>query len=295
VEVTSSPDGFRQALEHARAGGATVGFVPTMGDLHRGHAGLIRQAGDECDLTAVSVFVNPLQFDSQSDLDAYPRRTEADRATAQGLGCDVLFAPGEAEMYPVGRPEVTVDPGPLGERLEGAFRPGHFRGVLTVVAKLFDLAGTCRAYFGEKDAQQVALVRRMVRDLAMPVAVVACPTVREPDGLALSSRNARLSPEERRAAPVLFDALSAAAAMVRKGERRGDVLRAEMAKRVGAELRARLEYVAVVDEQTWEDVEALERPARALVAARFGETRLIDNLLLPDVQNKQAPIAREDR
>jgi pantoate--beta-alanine ligase len=281
VEVTSSPDQFKQAMDGARARGELVGLVPTMGDLHEGHALLIRTAQDACGFVAVSIFVNPLQFGSRADLDAYPRRLDMDRAMASALGADVLFAPGEAEMYPDGGPQVTVDPGPLGGRLEGASRPSHFRGVLTVVAKLFALAGPCRAYFGEKDAQQLALVRRMVHDLNIPVEVVACPTVRAADGLAVSSRNARLSSRDRAAACVLFDSLSTAAALVRRGERRSDLLKAEMARRIGAEPLARLDYVAVVDEERWEERSVIESPSRALVAARFGETRLIDNLLLP--------------
>jgi pantoate--beta-alanine ligase len=283
MDLISSRDAFRQAVDESRTAGATVGLVPTMGDLHRGHASLIERARRECGFVAVSIFVNPLQFDGAADLDAYPRRLETDRATAEGLECDVLFAPDEIEMYPDGPPQVTVDPGPLGERLEGASRKGHFRGVLTVVAKLFDLAGPCRAYFGEKDAQQLVLVGRMAQDLDMPVTVVACPTVRYSDGLALSSRNARLSSEERLAAPVLFDALSAATALARKGEHRADVLRAEMARTIGAEPLARLDYVAVVDDLSWEDARELTGPARALVAARIGDTRLIDNVALPAV------------
>jgi pantoate--beta-alanine ligase len=281
VEVTVSPDQFKQAMDGARARGEVVGLVPTMGDLHEGHALLIRTARDACGFVAVSIFVNPLQFGSRADLGAYPRRLDMDRAMASALGADVLFAPGEAEMYPDGGPQVTVDPGPLGGRLEGASRPSHFRGVLTVVAKLFALAGPCHAYFGEKDAQQLALVRRMVHDLNIPVEVVACPTVRAADGLAVSSRNARLSSRERAAACVLFDSLSTAAALVRRGERRSDLLKAEMARRIGAEPLARLDYVAVVDEERWEEPSVIESPSRALVAARFGETRLIDNLLLP--------------
>ena len=268
MEVTSSPERFREALEEARAGGDLVGFVPTMGDLHEGHALLVRTAREQCGFVAVSVFVNPLQFESRADLDAYPRRVERDQAMAAALGCDLLFVPGEAEMYPRGRPEVTVAPGPLGNRLEGASRPGHFPGVLTVVAKLFALAGPCRAYFGEKDAQQLALVRRMAGDLNMAVDVVGCPTVRTADGLAVSSRNARLSSEERSAACVLFEALSG-------------VLKAEMARRIGGERLARLDYVAVVEAESWEEPEEIDAPARALVAARLGQTRLIDNLVLP--------------
>lgn len=279
MELTLSAKRFREVCRGR--GDVSAGLVPTMGDLHRGHEALIRRAREETEFVAVSVFVNPLQFDSNEDLAAYPRRLDRDREVAESLGCDVLFAPAEEELYPGGPPEVTVDPGPLGDRLEGASRPGHFRGVLTVVAKLVNLAGPSRAYFGEKDAQQLALVRRMVAGLDLAVEIVGCPTVREPDGLALSSRNARLSPKERAAAPVLFEALSEAATQVRQGERRGDVLRAGMARRVGAEPLARLDYVAVVDDGTWQDVDVVEGPARALVAARLGATRLIDNVALP--------------
>lgn len=293
MDLTRSPQEFREACETARRGGAVVGFVPTMGALHEGHASLLRRARTECGFVALSIFVNPLQFGPAEDLAGYPRSPDRDRAIAEALGCDVLFAPTEAEMYPNGPPVVTVDPGRLGDRLEGASRPGHFRGMLTVVAKLFGLAGPSRSYFGEKDAQQLELVTRMARDLNVPVAVVPCPTIREPDGLALSSRNAYLSQEERAAATVLFDALSSAAAMVRQGERRGDVLRAEMAKRVGAEPLATLEYVAVIDRVSWQDTDTLSGPGRALVAARFGKARLIDNVSLPweagwSVQNNGA-------
>jgi pantoate--beta-alanine ligase len=252
-----------------------------MGDLHQGHARLVKSAREDGGFVALSVFVNPLQFNSEADLQAYPRVLDKDRAVAGSLGVDVVFAPAESAMYPEGQPAVTVDPGPLGDRLEGRSRPGHFRGVLTVVAKLFNLVGPCRAYFGEKDAQQLMLVRRMVHDLHAPVRVVGCPTVREFDGLALSSRNPRLSPDERRAAVVLFEALSEAATQVRQGEDRGDVLRAGLARRIGSDALAMLDYVAVVDDTTWEDVDRLDGPARALVAASFGGTRLIDNLLLP--------------
>jgi pantoate--beta-alanine ligase len=199
----------------------------------------------------------------------------------EDLGADVVFAPSVEEMYPAGDPQSTVDPGPLGETLEGAERPGHFRGVATVVAKLFHAVGRCRAYFGEKDAQQLAVVRRMAADLSFPVEVVACPTVREPDGLAMSSRNARLSAEDREAAGCLFLALSQAAEMAREGERDAARLVAAMAREVGATPRARLEYAAVVDDATFREVRTIDAPARALVAARFGDVRLIDNLLLP--------------
>ncbi|MGZ4113498.1 MAG: pantoate--beta-alanine ligase [Actinomycetota bacterium] len=271
----------RSAGDEARAAGRTVGLVPTMGALHDGHASLIERARAENDLVVVSIFVNPLQFGETADLDAYPRDEERDLRRAERLGVDVVFAPSVAEMYPRDEPEVTVDPGRLGDRLEGASRPGHFRGVATVVSKLFHAVGSCRAYFGEKDAQQLTVIRRMVADLNEPVGVVACATVRNPDGLALSSRNARLSPDQREAAGCLFLALAAAAELTRNGERETAPLVAVMAREIGATPEARLDYAVIVDEATFEEIPRIEGPARALVAARFGDVRLIDNLLLP--------------
>jgi pantoate--beta-alanine ligase len=241
----------------------------------------MRRAREEADLVVVTLFVNPLQFGAVDDLAAYPRDEDQDRGVAEAIGVDVLFAPTAEEMYPAGSPEIRVDPGPLGERLEGPSRPGHFGGVATVVAKLLHAVGPARAYFGEKDAQQVAVIRRMVRDLSFPVEIVVCPTVREPDGLALSSRNRRLTPEQREAAGCLFLALSEAAELARAGERDAAKLVAAMAREVGATPLARLDYAAVVDAETFDDVHEISRPARALVAARFGDVRLIDNLLLP--------------
>jgi pantoate--beta-alanine ligase len=279
--VIRTIDATRAACERARAEGRTVGFVPTMGAFHEGHRSLIRRARRERDLVVVSIFVNPLQFGDPADLEAYPRDEAADLEVARGEGVDLVFAPSADEMYPNGEPELTVDPGPLGERLEGASRPGHFRGVATVVAKLFDTVGPCAAYLGEKDAQQLAVIRRMVRDLSLPVDVRASPVVREPNGLALSSRSRLLSPDEREAATCLFLALSEAAELARAGEREAGRLVAAMAREIGATPLARIDYVAVVDEQTFEEVETIAGPARALVAARFGRVRLIDTLLLP--------------
>jgi len=281
MEVISAIAMARKACDAARSAGRTVGFVPTMGAFHDGHLSLMRRARDERDAVVVSIFVNPLQFGPGEDLSRYPRDEERDLSMAKKLGVEVMFAPNVEEMYPAGHQEVTVDPGPLGERLEGARRPGHFRGVATVVAKLFDVVGPSTAYFGEKDAQQLAVVRRMVRDLSLPIEVVGSPTVREPDGLATSSRNAYLSPEQREAAGCLFLALSEAAEMARGGERDAATLVAAMAREMGATPEARIDYAAVVDEETFEEVGTITGPARALVAARFGETRLIDNLLLP--------------
>jgi pantoate--beta-alanine ligase len=281
MDVTPDHDRIARLCSEARATGATVGFVPTMGALHEGHASLLRLARQECGLVVLSIFVNSLQFGPGEDVETYPRTVELDIGLAETLGADAVFTPSEKTMYPNARPAVTVDPGQLGERLEGAVRPGHFRAVLTVVAKLFNVVGPCRAYFGQKDAQQLALIRRMVADLDAPVEVVAAQTVREITGLALSSRNSYLSEEERAAAAVLFEALAAAAALTRAGERHADILRAEMARTIGAEPLARIDYAEVIDDESWEVVDEIIGPVRALVAAKVGPARFIDNLLLP--------------
>jgi pantoate--beta-alanine ligase len=278
--VTPKAARFREALDEARGERRAVGFVPTMGALHRGHLSLVRRARKECPAVAVSIFVNPLQFGAGEDFASYPRDLEGDLGELERAGVDVAFTPETDELYPEGEPAVVVEPGSLGERLEGVVRPGHFRGVCTVVAKLFNLAGPCRAYFGEKDAQQLALIRRMVADLDFPIDVVGCPTVREADGLALSSRNAYLSEEERRAATCLYEALGEAAALVLRGERDAHVVRAAMARRIGSERLAQLEYVALVDDRSFQEIDVIAGSVRALVAARFGKARLIDNLLL---------------
>jgi len=287
VEVTGERLGFREACEAARMEGNLVGFVPTMGALHDGHLSLVARAREDCDTVVASIFVNPLQFGPAEDLASYPRDLERDLLLLEKEGVDIAFTPDAEEMYPRGRPDTAIEPGPLGELFEGASRPGHFRGVCTVVAKLFGLVGTSRAYFGEKDAQQLAVIRRMVADLDMPVEIVACPTLREEDGLAMSSRNAYLSEAERAAATCLYEALARAAWLVEGGERDANVLKAEMAKRVGAEPLARLDYVAIVEAETFTETDRIDRPARALVAAHVGKTRLIDNLALDIDQNQQ--------
>jgi pantoate--beta-alanine ligase len=279
--VLHSVAAFRQALETARAGGRSVGLVPTMGALHAGHESLIRRAVAECDTVGVSIFVNPLQFGNAADLDRYPRTLAGDVEICAALGVGVVFAPGVTEMYP-GWPEppaTLVSVGSEASGWEGASRPGHFEGVATVVAKLFAIAGRCRAYFGEKDFQQLAVVRRMAADLSFPVEVVACPTVREPDGLACSSRNARLSPEARRAATVLWRALSLARVAVAAGERRPRAIGALIAEVVAAEPSVTLDYGAVVDAETLRIPDRLDgrRPLQLLVAAEVGGVRLIDN------------------
>jgi len=268
-----------------RAGGRSIGFVPTMGFFHDGHLSLMRRARAERDVVLVSIFVNPLQFGPAEDLDSYPRDLDRDLALADREGVDLVFAPDVDEMFPNGRPEVTVDPGPIADRLEGAARLGHFRGVCTVLARLFHLVGPSRAYFGEKDAQQLAVVRAMVRDLGFPVEVQGCPIVREPDGLAMSSRNSYLSREERVAARSLSEALRLAADAARDGETDASKVESIMRTRVDAEPLAALDYAAIVDDASFEDVAELDRPARALVAATVGKPRLIDNALLPVREN----------
>ena len=282
MEVTGERLGFREACEAARMEGSVIGFVPTMGALHDGHLSLVSRARDHCDVVVASIFVNPMQFGLSEDLASYPRDLDGDLTLLDKEGVDIVFAPDAAEMYSGGPPDVTVDAGPLGEILEGVSRPGHFNGVCTVVAKLFGIVGQCRAYFGEKDAQQLAVIQHMVMDLDMPVEVIGCSTVREEDGLAMSSRNVHLSPDERAAATCLYEALARAAWLVEGGERDAAVIKAEMAKRIGAEPLAGLDYVAVVDEGTFTEVGRLDGAVRALVAARIGSTRLIDNLLIED-------------
>jgi pantoate--beta-alanine ligase len=282
VEVTGKVERLRELCDETRATGERVGFIPTMGALHEGHLSLVRRARTECALVVMSVFVNPLQFGPGEDYREYPRDLAADEELAEKEGVDVIFAPDEGAMYAKEELAITVDPGVMGDMLEGASRPGHFRGVCTVVAKLFNMVGSCRAYFGEKDFQQLSIVRSMVKNLDFPVDIEGCPTAREADGLAMSSRNAYLSPEERRAATCLYRALTRAAEVVAHGERDSNVVKAEMAKVVGAEPLARIDYVAVVSEELgFAETERIEGTSRALVAARIGSTRLIDNARLP--------------
>ncbi|HVF75365.1 MAG TPA: pantoate--beta-alanine ligase [Acidimicrobiales bacterium] len=254
ITVVDTVEAFRKALDAERAAGRTVGLVPTMGYLHDGHAGLMRRAAAECDVAAATVFVNPLQFAPTEDLAAYPRDLDRDIAIAEKAGVTVLFAPSVEEMYP-GEVFTTVHVAEASEGLEGASRPTHFDGVATVVAKLFNIAGPCRAYFGEKDWQQLAVVRQLAADLSIPVEVVGCPIAREPDGLAMSSRNVYLNPEERRAATVLHRALLA-------GRHGGPEA---MRTTVATEPLVELDYAEQVGD-------------RLLIAARVGRTRLIDNM-----------------
>ncbi len=253
-----------------------VGLIPTMGWLHEGHRALIRQARAVDATTVVTIFVNPRQFDGAADYTKYPRSESRDLEICTTEGVDLVFAPEAAEIYPPGF-DSTVSVGAVAEPLEGAARPGHFDGVATVVAILFGLVGAEHAYFGQKDAQQVRVIRRMARDLAIPTQVIACPTVREADGLALSSRNVHLSPQERRAAPVLRRALLAARATWEAGEASAEALRAAMRETLAAEPLAEVEYVSVADGRTLRELERIDRAALLSLAVRFGTTRLIDN------------------
>lgn len=268
---------LRTLLGAERAAGRTVGFVPTMGYLHDGHASLMRAARAAADVVVVSVFVNPLQFGAGEDLDAYPRDLARDAEVAERAGVDLLFVPTVEEMYP--RPVLTtVSVAEVSAPLEGERRPTHFAGVATVVAKLFAVVGPCRAYFGAKDFQQVAVVRRMAADLSLPVEVVTCPTRREPDGLAMSSRNVYLTPDERAAAPVVYAALRSGAAAIRAGERDPAAVRDLMAGVIAAEPLAELDYAAVVDADSFRVPDPLAGDLRLLAAVRFGRARLIDNV-----------------
>lgn len=267
----------RAALREALATSPRpIGLLTTMGWLHDGHRALMAQARRENATVVATIFVNPRQFNVVTDYTKYPRNEARDLAICEGEGVDLVFAPEVDEIYPPGF-DTTVSVGAVAQPLEGAARPGHFDGVATVVAILFDLVGADRAYFGQKDAQQVMVIAQMARDLAIGTRVVTCPTVREPDGLALSSRNVHLSPAERAAAPVLRRALLAAHAAWHAGERSAEALRERMRAVLAAEPRAEPEYVSVADAATLKELDDVDRPALASLAVRFGTTRLIDN------------------
>jgi pantoate--beta-alanine ligase len=273
LKVVRTRAALREALRDAPR---SVGLVPTMGWLHHGHRELVGRARAENATTVVTIFVNPRQFNEAGDYTKYPRNEESDLAMLEEEGVDLVFAPGVEEVYPPGF-DTTVSVGVVAKPLEGAARPGHFDGVATVVAILFSLVGAERAYFGQKDAQQVMVIRQMARDLAIGTEVIACPTVREPDGLALSSRNVHLTPDERRAAPVLRRALTAARSAWEGGEQSGNALRNVMLAELAGEPLAQVEYVSVADATTLAELATVDGPALASLAVRFGTTRLIDN------------------
>jgi len=263
----------------ARRGLGDLGLVPTMGYLHAGHLSLVERAKAECAAVAVSIFVNPTQFGPNEDLSRYPRDLPRDLQMLEAAGVDLVFAPEPSEIYPPGfATEIRV--GGVTDVLEGAVRPGHFAGVATVVAKLFNIVQPTRAYFGQKDAQQSVVIRKLVRDLDLPVEIVVAPTVREADGLALSSRNSYLTPEQRAAAPTIFRALTAARMLFDGGERDAEALRQAMRATIAAQPDMRIDYVSVADPQTLQELSRVDRAALASMAVRLGATRLIDNLLL---------------
>jgi len=257
----------------------TVGFVPTMGYLHKGHLALVKQARMENAAVIVSIYVNPTQFGPREDFGAYPRDLDRDLELLRREGTDIVFVPSDSEMYP---PEFStwVDVEKVTDRLEAASRPGHFRGVATVVAKLFNIVQPTRAYFGQKDVQQVTVIKRMVADLNMGIEVVVVPTVRESDGLAMSSRNVYLSSKERRAATILFKSLTLAQQLNKGGEKDAEKIRRQMAALIQKERLAQIDYISIANVETLEELNLLDRPAVASLAVRIGKTRLIDNIPL---------------
>ena len=281
---------MKEAARQARAENHLVGLVPTMGALHEGHLSLVRRAKQECSRVYASLFVNPKQFGPNEDFAKYPRAFESDAAQLAKLGVDALFSPAADDIYPAGfSSHVNVDG--ISDRLEGRSRPGHFRGVATVVLKLFEIAQPDFAYFGRKDAQQVAVIQRMVRDLNLNAQIVVCPIVREADGLALSSRNAYLNPEERRAATVLYRALQAARAELAAGTRDALEIQNRMRAVFNSEPLARLDYAEVVAADDFESVVRVSRTSYVLVAAHLGKTRLLDNMLVEIPETNPAELA----
>ncbi len=279
MKIITTISAMQSLAESLRRDGKTIGFVPTMGFLHEGHLSLMRRAREESDIVVVSIFVNPTQFGPNEDLDRYPRDAEGDRRKCETAGVDILFMPTAAEMYPE-KPAIAVTVLGVSDMLEGAIRPGHFSGVATVVAKLFEMVRPHKAYFGQKDYQQCVVIRRMVKGLHLDVAVVVLPTVREADGLAMSSRNSYLNAEERRKATVLYRAIQAGEELIRSGvhepEKVKQKMRAELLKAAGIQI----DYAEVADPETLAPAESLRGPVVLLVAARLGTTRLIDNLVV---------------
>lgn len=279
MQVATRIAEIRTWVKEARAAGKTVGFVPTMGALHAGHVSLIEAATQRCDYVVVSIFVNPTQFGPGEDFEKYPRPLERDLALCEQHGADAVFAPSRTEMYP--RDNLTwVTVEQVSEPLCGRFRPGHFRGVATVCTKLFNIVGADLAFFGQKDAQQVAVIQRMVADLNMPLEIVVCPTLREPDGLAMSSRNQYLSPQERKEATVIYRSLQRSAELIGQGETNGTRITDEICGILRQVPALRLEYVSIVDAGTLEDLKQVRGRVLVAIAGRLGSTRLIDNIVV---------------
>lgn len=280
MEVVTAIEELRRRIREVKAGGASIGFVPTMGFLHQGHLSLMERARRENDFLVISIFVNPLQFGRGEDLDRYPRDREGDLAKARKVGCDLVFFPEEKTLYPPGLTTYVQVEG-LSSVLCGVSRPTHFRGVATVVNKLFNLVQPDRAYFGQKDAQQAILIKRMVADLNMNLEVVVCPTVREEDGLAMSSRNNYLTPQERRAAPVLYRALKAGEELIAGGERSPRAVVRRMEEVIAGEpLVKKVDYLVVVDAENLQEKDPLEGSLLLAGAVYIGKARLIDNIIV---------------
>ena len=280
MQICQTPAEMHAACSELRECGRTLGLVPTMGALHEGHMSLVRAARANCGVVAVSIFVNPTQFGPNEDYAAYPRTFDEDCRKLEEAGVDLVFAPAPETMYPSGN-TTSVDPGEIATRLDGASRPGHFRGVATIVTRLFNIVHPDRAYFGQKDAAQVAVLRHVVRDLNLPVELAVCPIVREPDGLAMSSRNRYLTPPERKRALVLQKALTAAQDIAQSGETSAEALRQAMRKFFPGDPHLRLDYAEVVHPDTLVPMEDISAGALVAIAAWVGTTRLIDNLVLP--------------
>lgn len=279
IQVAESVQSVREAIGQAKQTGRRVGFVPTMGALHVGHISLIERARAECGYVVVSIFVNPTQFGPNEDFNRYPRPRDADLAMCREAGADLVFYPTVETMYPVGH-RTFVEVAGLSEILEGAIRPGHFRGVTTVVTKLFNIVQADRAYFGQKDYQQQSIIRVMARELDMPTEVITCETIRDPDGMALSSRNAYLSESERNSGLALSRALRIAERLVTEGEQDIPTLEAAMRNELEQTPGIKLEYAVIVNHESMRELTAAEPRMVALVAARVGSTRLIDNMIL---------------
>ena len=269
----------REHIARARTAGKSIGLVPTMGALHDGHLSLIRSCRTQCDYSVVSIFVNPTQFGPNEDCDRYPRTFDADSAACEKLGVDLIFAPDTIEMYP--QQNLTwVNPDKLGDHLCGASRPGFFRGVCTVVSKLFHIIQPDVAYFGRKDAQQLAVIRRMVADLNLPVEIRPIDTVREPDGLALSSRNAYLTPEQRTQAPCLFQALTLARDLITAGQNNPDIVIQAVKKHIQKQPDTKIDYISIVDNDLMQPVSTIDSPVTIALAVHLGPARLIDNIIV---------------
>lgn len=279
MEIIRQTPLLREIILEARRCGRSIGFVPTMGFLHEGHLSLLRQARTANDLVVLSIFVNPLQFGAGEDFEEYPRDLERDAALAAGTGCDIIFAPSAREMYPKNY-ATFVDVERLTGGLCGASRPGHFRGVTTVVSKLFNIVTPDRAYFGQKDAQQATVVRRMARDLNMNLEIEVLPIIREADGLAMSSRNAYLSPAERKAATVLYRSLCLAEKSIAAGEKDAGAIKQLIRSAINQEPLAEIDYIATVDAENLYEIDDIKDRALIALAVRFGKTRLIDNIIV---------------